>query len=576
MRTFFMNRSIAATPGSRLRRALGVLALASAWAASIPAWAQSAPGGTVSTGAISTLTSPIGVGSTQVDITLPVSGMTSLRVQAIVPVPGATVSLIAPNGVVVIAPNDPALSYLGGQSLSPPLPGGVYITPEVANPANGNWVLRAQFPPAPTRTVALLTLFATTPYQVGVVLTGQSFHVGQPVPLGLLIVNNGLPITGLQPTLKISKNGITVASLGLLDSGRPGDYDGLANDGIYSAGNVFTELGRYVIEGNVTIPVAGGSITRTAASFVDIAPNNYALNNVVGGFSSGTGGCVSQLRVTANATAQQAGTFSTAATLKSPDGTTFVKRTNSVLTTPGTFDATVSFTSREIRSRFAQGGVFTIDPLEVVSVVNDQVTLEARRAAAYVFPNFPITQFCSDPIEIGLSAAVSPVLRANFIGSLNFRLPMSVTTAGNYAVSFKVSDSQGKEVGQFAVNKFLAAGIVNNIDSTVLADRLQTADGPFSVESVLVVGAGTSAQASRVPVAASTLSRWQFFPTITADLNADGSVDAIDRDLLLSYRNAAPLVPGDRRDLNGDGKIDLIDARLLILRACRAPNCPRN
>lgn len=570
----FSNRLMKVTAGGWLRRVWGALALAAA--ALAPCWAQAQATGTVSTGATSTLVGQIEIGNTRADITIPVSAMTSLRVQAVVPVPGVTVSLIDPSGNIVVAPNDPALSFLDGQALLPPLPGGVFITPEIANPANGNWVLRAQFPAAPTRTIALLTVFATSPYQVGIVLSGQTFKVGQPVPLGMLVTNGGAPVKGLAPTLKISKGGATVATLSAVDSGQPGDFDGLADDGIYSRGITFNELGRYLIDGTVTIPTTGGNVTRTAAGFVDIVPRNYALNNVTGGFTSGTGGCVSQLNVTANATVQQAGTYSTAATLKSPDGTTFVKRTNSVRTVPGAFDATVSFTSREIRSHFAQGGVFTIDPLNVVSVVNDLVTLEARRAAAYIYPNLPIAQFCADPIEIGLSARVSAQPRLTFIGQLDFTLPISVTAAGTYSASFKVTDSLGTEVGQFAVSRFMSAGVVNNITVPVLANRLQTADGPFSIESVLIVGAGRSAQVSRIPVSASTFSRWQFFPTITADLNGDGSVDATDRNLMLSFRNASPLVPGDRRDLNGDRKIDLLDARLVVLRACQAPNCPRN
>ncbi|MDE2368303.1 MAG: dockerin type I repeat-containing protein [Burkholderiales bacterium] len=535
-----------------------------------------AASGWVNTGAGTTLVGRIDVGQTQVDVPIAVSAMNSLQLQAIVPVPGATITLLDPNGATVVAPNDPGLSYADGQSLSPPLPGGAYITPVVTNPVDGNWVLRARFPAAPTKTIALVTVQAASAYQVGLVQTGQTYYVGQPVPLGLLAVHNGAPISGLQPTAVISKDGAALVNVDLVDDGRADGYDGLANDGIYSTGVKFNSTGRYLIEARVTIPVAGGSITRTAAGFVDVVPRNYALNAVTGGFSTGAGGCIAQLNVNANATVQRAGTYSTAATLRGPDGHTLVKRTNNLLASPGTFDATVAFTSREVRSHFVQGGAFTIDPLEVVSVANDISMLEVRSHSAYIFPNFALAQFCVDPIEVGLSASVVPVLRAPFIGQLNFALPISVTASGNYQISFKITDALGQQVGQFAVNQFLSAGNVNTIAAQVPAAMLQVSDGPFNVESVLVVGAGNSAQASRVPVAASGYSRWQFFPTITGDLNGDGSVDAADRDILLSFRNAQPMVPGDRRDLNGDGKIDLLDARLIVLRACKSPNCPRN
>ena len=564
------------TANSWLPRATAVLALTMSLFS--PLWAQAATGlnGSVNVSATSTLVGQVNVGDTQVDVTIPVSGVSSLRVQAIIPVPGATVMLIDPNGGIAIGPNDPRLSFIDGQALSPPLPGGVFITPEIASPVNGSWVLRAKFAAAPTRTIALLTVFAASPYLVGIVQSGQTFYVGQPVALGLLAVFNGTPIIGLRPTLKVSKDNALVTSLSLVDNGQAADFDGLANDGIYSKGLVFNAVGRYLVAGEVIIPSAGGIVMRSAVGVVDIVARNYALNSVSGSFSTGAGGCVSQLNVSANATARQVGTYSTAATLKSSDGTTFVKRTSKVLASPGTFDTALVFTSKEIRSHFVHGGVFMIDPLDVVSSSNDLITLEARRAAAYVYPNLPIALFCVDPIEIGLSASVTAVQRAPFIGQLNFRLPISVTSAGVYDVSFKVTDSQRKEVGQFAVRQTLAAGGVGSFAATVQSDRLQTSDGPFNIESVLVVGAGRSAQASRLPVASSTFSRWQFFPTITGDMNGDGTVDVADRDILLSFRNTAPLTPGDRRDLNADGKIDLIDARLLVLRACKSPNCPRN
>ena len=91
----------------------------------------------------------------------------------------------------------------------------------------------------------------------------------------------------------------------------------------------------------------------------------------------------------------------------------------------------------------------------------------------------------------------------------------------------------------------------------------------------MVLGAGSSAQASVVG-SSDPFSRWQFVPTITGDLDADGDVDATDRAILLGFRNQSALVPGDRRDLTGDGVIDLRDARYIVRLACPAGACPAN
>lgn len=556
-----------------LQAAIATLGAVLALGATAPVAAQ--PAGLAQAGAFATLVGTIEIGSTQVDVTIPVSGLTSLRVQAIVPVPGAQVSLIGPGGNVVVPPNAPGTSFLDGQGLTPPLPGGVFITPDIANPAEGNWTLRASFPASPHKTVALLTVFADSPYQVGMVLTAPSYRVGQPVPLAMLVLKQGLPITGLAPQITVRKNGAVVTTLPGADSGQAADFDGKANDGIYSGGFTFADTGRYEVVGNVTIPLpGGGSVTRTATGFVDVVPVNYVLGTVTGTVVNGNA-CVARLDVATAATAQLPGIYATAATLKAPNGSTLVKRTSSTLGAPGPLSATVSFSAREIRSAFAEAGVLRIDPLDVVSFAGDTPQLEVRRANALSFPNLALSQFCTEPIEVGIGATVASTLRQNFIGQLDFKLPIRVNTAGNYQVSFKVIDAQGQEVGQFGLTQALAAG-GNTINATVLADRLQKSDGPFTVDSVLVVGGGTTAQASRVPVAGSNFSRWQFFPTITGDLNGDGSVNIDDANLLRSMIAQVPQVPGDRRNLVVDAVISINDVRALTQRFCAAPNCPRN
>jgi len=538
-----------------------------------PAWAQNT--GLVNASAFSTLVGAIQVGQTQLDVVVPVSGLNSLRIQAIVPAAGARVALIDPSGNVVISPTNPGTSFLDGSALSPPLPGGVFITPDVTAPVNGNWVLRATFPPAATKTVALLTVFAESPYRVGIVLTSPSYRVGQPVPLGLLAVFNGLPISGLQPSFALRKDNQTLVTLPAADNGQPGNFDGQAGDGIYSQGFTLTDIGRYEVVGDVTIPVVGGSVRRTATAFFDIQPVNYTVSSVVGNVVTGTGGCVARLDVVSNATAQLPGTYATAATLRAPGGQRLVKRSSNILAAPGALSSVVSFSARDIRQQLGQGGVFVVDPLDVVSFAGDTPTLELRRPNAVTFPNIAVGQFCSDPIEVGSTGSVTPVLRSGYIGQLNFQLPIRVNASGAYTVSFKITDGNGAEVAQFGLTSNLTVGD-NTISATVLADRLQKSDGPFRIDSVLVVRGSVTAQASRVAVPGSGFSRWQFFPTITGDLNGDGNVDATDNQIVLGARNAVPLQPGDRRDINRDGRIDVRDSREVVLRACQAPNCPRN
>jgi hypothetical protein len=564
-------------PHRRAARFAALLPLAAALLATLPATAPAqVTQGQAAVGLPVTQASPIVSGQTSVSFTLPVSALASMRLQLTVPVPGVTLTVLNPQGQTVFAPGDPSVGFLDGAALSPPLPGGQFLTPDIPTPANGDWTVRADFPASPHPTVALLTTFAQSSLQVGLVLSSQVYRVGNPVPLGLLVVNNGQPVTGLTPTISVSKDGNPPLVLAARDSGQPADYDGKSGDGIYSQGTVFTDPGTYQLLGEVSIPQPGGVAQRSAQGVLEIVPANYQLGSITGVVTNGSGGCVASLSVDTVGSASLAGTYATAATLKSPSGRTIVKRSSASLAAPGSVSTRMTFSAAEIRSQLAEGGVFTVDPLDVLSFIAGQPWLELRKAAAFSFPNLTLAQLCAEPIEINNSATVATTLRGKFIGQLDFTLPIRVTTAGSYQTSFKVIDSKGVEVGQFGLTPTLSVG-TNNVKASVLADRLQLSDGPFTIDSVLVVGSGNrSAQASRVPVASSDFSRWQFFPTITGDLNGDGAVGAADRDLVTQARGQVPRVPGDRRDLNGDGKIDLLDAREVVNRQCAAGSCPRN
>ncbi len=183
---------------------LAAAALLATLPAAVPAQATQ---GQAAVGLPVTQASPIVSGQTSVSFRLPVSALASMRLQVTVPVPGVTLTVLNPQGQTVFAPGDASVGFLDGAALSPPLPGGQFLTPDIAAPANGDWTVRADFPASPHPTVALLTTFAQSTLQVGLVLSSNVYRVGNPVPLGLLVVNNGQPVAGLTPSISISKAG---------------------------------------------------------------------------------------------------------------------------------------------------------------------------------------------------------------------------------------------------------------------------------------------------------------------------------------------------------------------------------
>ena len=94
-------------------------------------------------------------GATTLDLPFSISGADSLQFDLIVPVDGATLALLDPAGAEVLAAGDPRLAFHPGSAQQPPLPGGVFVSPTLADPADGTWTLRLRFPPAGVATVGV-------------------------------------------------------------------------------------------------------------------------------------------------------------------------------------------------------------------------------------------------------------------------------------------------------------------------------------------------------------------------------------------------------------------------------------
>jgi hypothetical protein len=242
---------------------------------------------------------------------------------------------------------------------------------------------------------------------------------------------------------------------------------------------------------------------------------------------------------------------------------------------PGPVDFDLYFSSEDIRDIIALDSPYTVSPVDLLSLQDVGGALEIRELDAWTFDQkITLDDLCAPPIGIVQNLVVTPVLRGGMIESLNFSFPVVVANSGSFQVSFKITDGTGQDVEIYGFNQFLNSGS-NAVSVSLPYTRLQSLDGPFSVESVLVLGQGSSAQQSVVG-SSDPYSRWQFVPTISGDLDADGDVDAGDQAILLNYRNQPALVPGDRRDLTGDSTIDLRDARYISKLTCQAGSCPMN
>jgi len=511
----------------------------------------------------STLTANIVPGMQSVEIAFGLSGIDGVIIEVVAPIDGVSFSLIGPTGVATIASGDPEVTFTPGTEIAPgqSLPGGVFATQELSAPADGTWVIHLEFPTSPHSTVAVATVFTRTAYQAGITLVRESYLVGEDVSIGMLVLNNGLPVTGLAPEIEVSLKGsltTPVKMTGMDDGVNP---DGLANDGVYSIDYTFPLAGSYLIKGVAGIPTPQALITREANRMVSIIDPPLSVVSVTSNTLAGSGNCIAGIEEQVVLNVVVPGEYIVRGTLAAGRGAVLEKRQRNIMGT-GVSTITLLYSSQEIMQGLGENGPYTFAELDVLSLKNNEFTLASRGVDVGSTQLVDINALCRDPIEVGTGLTVNTVLSDNYISALEFGVPINVQRAGSYKFSFKVIGAAGEDIELIGFTQYLTEG--SNIAAfTLPADRFQAADGPYAVISALVTGLGRTAQLSWVGETPAH-QRWQFLPTREGDLDGDNDVDADDREHILAARNHTALTPGDRRDIIRDGQIDLRDVRAIL------------
>jgi hypothetical protein len=503
-----------------------------------------------------TITGDVIPGMTRLDLPFSIVGADAMRLDLIVPVSGATVTLINPSGEAAVMPGDPRLTFNPGSALRPPLPGGVFALSDLASPADGNWILRLTFAAASAKTVVMATVFARSRYQVGVAIERTTLLVGEAVGVGLVVLDNGTPIRGLLPSLSIGQGG-AATPLPAHDDGQ--GADGLLHDGVYSVDYLFATPGQYTILGSVDIPTANGTIHRTATAAVSVIAPSLQGDATALSTLRGSDSCVSALQVKQSFNVLQAGTYATLIRLGAGNGKVIDLRKSQTLPV-GQASTSAIFTAKDIRQALASDGPYTVKLIDSLKIGQDEFALSFRKRDAGVF-NVNLADLCSAAIELLPQISITPVLNQGYIASFDLAVPIKVAKAGFYQISFKIVGANGEDIALLNASRNLAAG-ANNVQINLQSEKFLNIDGPYRAISLVVVGLGSSARISTLGSSAA-YTRWQFLPAKNGDLNNDGLVDGADAAVITQFRSIGAAVPGDRRDINRDGLIDLRDARAL-------------
>lgn len=539
--------------GSRamVAAALAALApLATLATVATPAHAQTVP---VAVNTPATVSGAIVPGATSLDIPFAVSGADGLRIELIAPVDGATLTVLDPAGNVVVAPGDPRVRFLPGALNAPPLPGGIFEVAELPEPVDGTWTIRLAFPAAPGKTVALGTIFARSRYEVGMAVERTTLLVGEDVSLGVLVLDDGQPITGLNPTIALNGG----APLAAADDGQ--GADGKADDGVYSIDHTFTAPGDYTITGSVAIPTPRGTLNRTATAHVKaVSP---LLDNATIALTTQTGAnsCVAGLKVDFGFNVRKAARYSTLIRLTAPNGKSIDVRKAADYGT-GAGRATAEYKAVDIRSKLGVDGPYNVALIDALELGEQEFTLVYRKRDAGTF-NASLAQLCAGAIEVQPQLTTTPILRDGHIDRFRLAFPVTVANGGFYQISFKVVGPNGEDIELVNASRTLAPG-ANNVEVELASDRFQSVDGPYRAISLVVLQGSNSARLTTIG-STEAYSHWQFYPKKAGDLDNDGVVGPADAALLTAQRGAAVYTPGDRRDINRDGTIDIRDVRAL-------------
>ena len=510
-----------------------------------------------------TITADVMPGMQMVDIHFGLSGADGVIIEVIVPVDGASFTLLDPSGSSVLTPGVPEVNFTAGSDLSPgaALPGGVFVTQEVSSPVNGIWTIHLEFPPAPENTVIMASVATRTSYQAGITSARESYLTGEDASIGMLILNEGQPVTGLIPEIQIFLNeaALPASTMTGLDNGI--DADGLADDGVYSVDYIFPQAGDYLIKGSVNIPKEQGAVLREASRIIKVTDPPVTVLDVSSNTILGAGGCIAGIEEIIDLNVSEPGEYIARGTLTA-DGAGIVEKRAKGNFAMGRHSLVLYYSSQEIMKNLGDEGPYTFKDLDILYSDDDNFILVNRNKDVGLTQTIGLNSLCRNPIEIGTGLTVDTVLDDGYIDALIFGIPINVQVAGNYQVSVKVVGADGEDIELVGFTEYLAAGS-NAASFSLPADRFQTADGPYAVISALVIGPGGTAQLSRVGESPA-FKRWQFSPVLAGDLDNDGDVDSDDRNLIMVARNTIALSPGDRRDIVRDGRIDLRDARAIL------------
>lgn len=400
---------------------------------------------------------PVVPGMTQVDFPLSLSAVKELAVEVMVPVNGATLSISDPLGNVIVSSSAGSIDFISGETLRPGegLPGGVFTADGIVPSLDGVWHITATFPEATEKTIVMATVLVQTEYAIGFALIDESPLSGIPVPISLLALKGGLPAPGAVPLFTITPNdGLPVISRQLaLDDGI--DFDGAANDGIFTLEYNFNQPGVYILTAEVDFVGEEGTVKRSTQREITVVEPAVVSDGVTVAPLYGVG-CVSGVEVAADLTFKNDGEYTVNVVITSPSGATLETGISQTFLM-GAQRVSVLIDKDQIVTELGESGPYSVSYMNILRAGEsafEQVYVGYDLADS---PLISLENFCAAPIVVG-SATISEVVDGGFVQGINFEIPVSVSKSGYYDFSFKIIDAAGNGAGLIGARPYLAVG----------------------------------------------------------------------------------------------------------------------
>ena len=420
--------------------------------------------------------------------------------------PNATISLIIPGGTEITSANAELFGYsystFANDNPEPVLSPSLVNTPGTHTfitlppaPAAGSYSIKVVAPAGPDATLVVASYLSSSTVRAGLVADSQWYRIGQTVVFSALVFNGDTPVTNATVTLAVDdslEDTIAPVNVTLQDSGA---HDLATGDGIYTGTFTPTRAGQYGAAVRVTGTAGGVSFSRLAGTTFRVQEPLATFDSFSdSGVDDDADGLFDRLRINANLSVQQAGSYQFSVTLVASNGSTIKSEAFATLAT-GSQQMSISFAAATVLE-LGVDGPYTIKDAVLTFDNGSEVLVADHRAVVGNTSAYSLSAFDRPAIFVTDNKTATGI-DTNANGKydlLRVRAEVLVRTAGGYEWSGILTDAAGNEIAFASADGFFTVGsnfITFDFDGSLIGQH--GANGPYTVRSVVVFGAGESA-----------------------------------------------------------------------------------